>query len=248
MDLKSPCEHCGQNLVFPENMLGDQINCPHCNETTKLWATSPGGPTAATTTNPNLTQCPDCGKTVSIRASTCPQCGAPLASQGIAGVPTASPAPASGLSSAQGQTTFASACPQCHSDNTVKCSVAYASGSSTGAFGALGIDSGGNVGSIGGSSSNQTLLARKVAPPQEERIGCLWVGFVVGAFICLGALVAMSETLLGGAFFLLIGGTLCALPIIKSWQIHNKLPEYEKRLQFWNASWVCLRCGRIFKP
>ena len=28
--------------------------------------------------NPNLRPCPDCGRYISIRATTCPQCGAPV--------------------------------------------------------------------------------------------------------------------------------------------------------------------------
>ncbi len=32
-------------------------------------------------TNPNLKPCPDCGRFVSLRATTCPQCGCPLQTQ-----------------------------------------------------------------------------------------------------------------------------------------------------------------------
>ncbi len=28
--------------------------------------------------NPNLRQCPDCGRYISVRATTCPQCGGPV--------------------------------------------------------------------------------------------------------------------------------------------------------------------------
>ena len=31
--------------------------------------------------NPNLKPCPDCGRFVSLRATTCPQCGCPLQTQ-----------------------------------------------------------------------------------------------------------------------------------------------------------------------
>ncbi|TWU33236.1 hypothetical protein [Novipirellula artificiosorum] len=31
--------------------------------------------------NPNLKPCPDCGRFVSLRATTCPQCGCPLQRQ-----------------------------------------------------------------------------------------------------------------------------------------------------------------------
>ncbi|TWT84749.1 hypothetical protein CA13_62290 [Planctomycetes bacterium CA13] len=32
----------------------------------------------ASGSNPNLKPCPDCGRFVSLRATTCPQCGCPL--------------------------------------------------------------------------------------------------------------------------------------------------------------------------
>ena len=35
----------------------------------------------ASGTNPNLKPCPDCGRFVSLRATTCPQCGCPLQTQ-----------------------------------------------------------------------------------------------------------------------------------------------------------------------
>jgi hypothetical protein len=33
---------------------------------------------SASSNNPNLTPCPDCGRLVSIRATTCPHCGGPV--------------------------------------------------------------------------------------------------------------------------------------------------------------------------
>ena len=35
----------------------------------------------ASGSNPNLKPCPDCGRFVSLRATTCPQCGCPLQTQ-----------------------------------------------------------------------------------------------------------------------------------------------------------------------
>lgn len=35
----------------------------------------------ASGSNPNLKACPDCGRFVSLRATTCPQCGCPLQSE-----------------------------------------------------------------------------------------------------------------------------------------------------------------------
>ncbi len=30
------CSHCGEGIEFTSNMAGDVINCPSCNQTTKL--------------------------------------------------------------------------------------------------------------------------------------------------------------------------------------------------------------------
>lgn len=248
MDLKSPCQHCGQNLEFPDNMVGDQINCPHCSQLTVLGAAiAAAPPVLSAAQNPNLTNCPDCGKTVSIRATACPQCGAPLSPTGVAvaaPISAVAPAPAAPPSKS------ACACPQCHSDNTVKCSVAHASGSSIGMFSALGMDGSGEVGAAGGSTTSQTLLARKLAPPVQERVGCLFwvVSFGPGMLFVLGGLGCFSETVLGGLILLTIGLALCAIPIRKSWEIENKRPDYERELKEWDRAWVCLRCGHIFAP
>ncbi len=39
------------------------------------------GARRASGTNPKPTPCPDCGRFVSLRATTCPQCGCPLQKQ-----------------------------------------------------------------------------------------------------------------------------------------------------------------------
>ncbi len=252
MYLNSPCEQCGQNLEYPDNMEGDQINCPHCTQLTVLCAATAVPPAVLSASqNPNLTNCPDCGKTVSIRATACPQCGAPLSPAGAA---VAAPVTAPAVSAAQATTPqpakSACACPQCQSDNTVKCSVAHASGSSTGMFSGLGMDGGGHAGVLGGSSASQTLLAQKLAPPVMESVGCLFwlVSFGPGMMFILGGLACLSETV-GGGLMLLTGGlALCAIPIWKSWEIEAKRPEYERQFREWDAAWVCLRCGHIFVP
>ncbi len=35
--MRCPCNHCGQNIEFPEEMTGDEIQCPHCGEATVLF-------------------------------------------------------------------------------------------------------------------------------------------------------------------------------------------------------------------
>ena len=79
MDLKSLCQHCGQNLEYPDNMQGDQVGCPHCNQLTVLGAAPViQPPVLSNAQNPNLSNCPDCGRTVSLRATSCPHCGGPI--------------------------------------------------------------------------------------------------------------------------------------------------------------------------
>jgi len=268
MDSKSPCQHCGQNLSFPENMIGDLVVCPHCNRETMLgvlssvppvappmWRPPPvGHPSAGSVappapappaTNPNLTDCPDCGNSISIRAAACPHCGAPLKAQ-TQPSPLPQP-PLSGLTPSPGRTSFAHVCPKCQSENTVRCALAYASGSSTGVFGALTLDGGGNLGSVGGSSMNQTLLARNVAPLKEDSVGCLWVLVAPGVLLILLGVAVTPNSEMG--LIPLIGGfALCGIPMAKSSQIENKKPEFERDLERWQDSWICLRCGKIYLP
>ena len=60
-------------------MQGDQVGCPHCNQLTVLGAAPViQPPVLSNAQNPNLSNCPDCGRTVSLRATSCPHCGGPI--------------------------------------------------------------------------------------------------------------------------------------------------------------------------
>lgn len=43
MDVKCPCQHCGQNIAFPVEAVGLETNCPHCGHSTRL-AAAPAAP------------------------------------------------------------------------------------------------------------------------------------------------------------------------------------------------------------
>lgn len=95
-------------VLFPADAVGELVDCPHCGQSTKLYAgvasasasgvkplrialpaplpvvvssASGGLPSQAATSpvNSSLHPCPDCGQQISKRASACPHCGCPIA-------------------------------------------------------------------------------------------------------------------------------------------------------------------------
>lgn len=40
-ELKTPCQHCGQNISFHRSFLNEIVTCPHCNIQTRLVAVEP---------------------------------------------------------------------------------------------------------------------------------------------------------------------------------------------------------------
>lgn len=66
--MKIECPHCGGKYDVDHKYIGQQINCPDCENNFEV-------------VNSNLSPCPDCFSLISKRASVCPKCGAPLARQ-----------------------------------------------------------------------------------------------------------------------------------------------------------------------
>lgn len=99
MIAKCECAHCAGKIEFeadqlqrtgetPYRVLGQNIECPHCRQTTQLYfprhAVSGAPPVAkipetiksnGNISAKNLMACADCGQTISRRALICPQCG-----------------------------------------------------------------------------------------------------------------------------------------------------------------------------
>jgi DNA-directed RNA polymerase subunit RPC12/RpoP len=67
-DIKIKCPHCKQPLEAPEEMLGEQINCPSCNGLILL-------PKPAPLPQPATKGCPYCGEQVLAIAKKCKHCG-----------------------------------------------------------------------------------------------------------------------------------------------------------------------------
>lgn len=70
-DFKFNCPHCKQSLEAPEDMLGQQINCPACNGVITLPEAGPPSPPQSQ----NTRACPFCGEQILVVAIKCKHCG-----------------------------------------------------------------------------------------------------------------------------------------------------------------------------
>jgi hypothetical protein len=145
-------------------------------------------------------------------------------------------------------------CPSCDSENTIKSSVAYQAGTSTGSFGGIGIDLQGDIGSFGGINSSQTLFAQSVSPPKAPGSNPLGLVLLIigGLSVVLGIGYYQDPDthkkwlcvlgIIFGVLFLIIG-------IIQLLIDHGRKRNYhEFILTKWASEWVCLRCGTKFEP
>ena len=178
----------------------------------------------------------------------CPSCGSAVKLSIIIEAPvkkTVAPPPPVSSSPV-----FDTDCPFCHSSNTMRCEMVLKSGSSKGTFAGLSLGGDGDVGTFGGGTSNQTLLAKTVEPPKEPSIGCAWLFMIPGGFLLLSGMAAMTgkEPWIG-FIVLLFGLFFTVLPLKASQQLHDKdKPRYQKELADWKKSWLCLRCGKKYIP
>jgi hypothetical protein len=149
-------------------------------------------------------------------------------------------------------------CPSCHTTDVARCCVIYAQGTSSATSQATGSSYIPGLGfdqtTIYGSVSSSTSLAKVVAPPERPRlreVGCLtliaavvlgvpvhyvirwiegWFGFSEGPW----DLLALAPGLLAAPFFVV-------LHVISR-------QAYQREIQQWGATWVCLRCGHRWIP
>lgn len=71
---KCPCQHCGVNIEFDVEMGGQFVDCPSCNQQTRLIYSGNPNPSKESA-NPKLKKCDDCGQEISRSADACPHCG-----------------------------------------------------------------------------------------------------------------------------------------------------------------------------
>jgi hypothetical protein len=139
-------------------------------------------------------------------------------------------------------------CPKCDSPDIRKFSVIYESGTTVGDFsgGAVGVSGDGGLagGILAGSSGSQTLLAKRVTPPQSHT-GAVFVIAIVAAIVTYIAVNKLSDGSLGLGFgaFTLFMVLFAALLLILNSSLVRSLPARKK---LWENSWLCMKCGYAF--
>ena len=152
------------------------------------------------------------------------------------------------------------ACPRCGSEDTIKCSVAYQAGTTTGSFGGIGIDLTGDIGGFGGRKTSRTLFAAQMAPPSAPGIDFVRV-FLIGVSVLaaigglFGGLVYFTDqdaeskwviTLSFLGFFAGIAGAV-AVSTVMAREDKRAAAEHRVALLKWQQQWVCQRCGMTFE-
>jgi Short C-terminal domain len=153
-------------------------------------------------------------------------------------------------------------CPKCNSPDTQKFSTLYESGSSVGIFGGSGVGASqvGLSGSLfGGRTKNQTLLARRVAPPKLSGSdfsgpGMIWFAiFLIGFAVLLGfvgvfiAKEMILDVMIVPICFSSLGiFTLIGAVRARTRSAVDRRRREQERMEQWRNSWFCLRCGQEF--
>jgi hypothetical protein len=135
--------------------------------------------------------------------------------------------------------------------------VAFASGTKKGFTLGLGAGNHGGLGIMGLSSTDQSLLAKQMAPPVQPKLentsGCGIAVLGISLSVFLGASVSAFGSSAAGATIVIVG---VIATIFASHSAENRFQAetatveatYQKELGEWEKQWVCLRCGHVFTP
>jgi hypothetical protein len=134
-------------------------------------------------------------------------------------------------------------CTKCHSDDVRKFSIVYEEGTSIGKS----EGSSDNAGYSLAEHFSQTPLAKRCSPPPEPT-----VGFILGSVgLILSAFVALEAGFFLGSFLWGIGTFFASLFVLyffwRNILAKRAFSGYEKKMESWNRSWVCLKCGNTFE-
>ena len=144
-------------------------------------------------------------------------------------------------------------CPKCNSDQIQTFRMAFEGGTSTGVSHTtgvgVGVGSGGGLGlGIGGAkttSTNMSLTAQKVAPP--EKMSLKWMlGIAIFGFLAIYS----SSDVRGSNKFVMILFGLGALGFgsYKAYQIFQwNRQKHPELMAQWERSWLCHKCGNTFE-
>jgi hypothetical protein len=128
-------------------------------------------------------------------------------------------------------------CPSCKFDNIQKVSVAYLAGTSKtkGRGFGLGFGHGGlGIGFGFGKADNQTLLSGALIPPQPKHT--FGIAFVIFVTLCVILFNAnLNEFFVWSASFIIAG----------IYWMYASFADV-KKINNYNESYICLRCGKIF--
>ena len=150
-----------------------------------------------------------------------------------------------------------SQCPKCKSTDFKKVSLVWETGTSTGKSSGAGVGIGmrGDIGlgALGGVTTQQTVLAKRLSPPvPHQGAGCmsgiLWVGLVCFCIWCLRSAFT-CDPLDRGVFLysLVIFSSLLAWFAWSCWRIATEeARKYTDAKQKWDQSWFCMRCGHVW--
>lgn len=147
-------------------------------------------------------------------------------------------------------------CPQCGSANVRRLRIVYESGTvRTSGFVSGGyIGDGGFYGTYTGSVSGkqQSLLAKKCAPPRKRQGGGIFLTLVILA-IMLGACILLNVEKSPGdevpvPCLVFLAGLMAAVGVV--WSVKDYLwnrNEFPRLRDSWERSFLCFRCGAIFR-
>lgn len=131
-------------------------------------------------------------------------------------------------------------CIHCGSTELQKCSVIHEGGTSTGSsvsFGGVG----GKAGAFSTSSTSQTALAKKLAPP--PRTGVLAMIFLTIGVLFFGFLgIGMMRDPGAWWIYWLFMAAICALRLFIG--VKRNL-VYAEKMESYNRLWFCHRCGEV---
>lgn len=151
-------------------------------------------------------------------------------------------------------------CPQCHSQQTASFEMMHTQGTQSGNISASTVTFGGDVGLTNSQFNSQTVLAGRLSPPIEPKLGC-WIQILIGIgagiagiFIGSGILLAIDAVfgliqdtrLLVFPVILMVGFPLYGVYLYNRFVQQKKMPVYREQLEEWSNSIICQRCGYMW--
>lgn len=215
----------------------------------------------------NSQRCSNCGFTNFADADNCKKCKQNLQSS----------------SQAKNLRGLSTVCPKCSSNDTQSFQMAYQTGTSMGRVQNTSYNYELGVSVSYANASNQTILANQLKPPiapsdinnvisnSSIKIYYAFAAFLIGGFFFLiigGTFnrffpsedpitgnISYSRTLAGLAIFILamVGSSILAfwafrkVPYKQSDEYKQAQRNYQKQIEHWTRSWICLRCGADWK-